>query len=106
MHQKNSKATDCCGIGKTTTGWRGAFKDSFPDKGWEIKGDGLLSVLPSNGGESTNGGDIITDERFDAFELTFDFKFTEGANSGVKYFVDEKYLSTGSAIGLEVSDSG
>jgi hypothetical protein len=86
--------------GKTTMGWRGAFKDSFPDKGWEIK-DGILSVLPSNGGESTNGGDIITDERFDAFELTFDFKFTEGANSGVKYFVDEKYLSTGSAIGLE-----
>jgi hypothetical protein len=86
--------------GKTTTGWRGAFKDSFPDKGWEIK-DGILSVLPSNGGESTNGGDIITDERFDAFELTFDFNFTKGANSGVKYFVDEKYLSTGSAIGLE-----
>lgn len=86
--------------GKTTTGWRGAFKDSFPDKGWEIK-DGILSVLPSNGGESTNGGDIVTMDSFTAFELTFDFKFTEGANSGVKYFVDEKYLSKGSAIGLE-----
>jgi hypothetical protein len=86
--------------GKTTTGWRGAFKDSFPDKGWEIK-DGILSVLPSNGGESTNGGDIVTMDSFAAFELTFDFKFTEGANSGVKYFVDEKYLSKGSAIGLE-----
>jgi hypothetical protein len=86
--------------GKSTTGWRGAFKDKFPDKGWEIK-DGVLSVLPSGGGESAHGGDIITDEKFGAFELTFDFKFAEGANSGVKYFVDEKYLSTGSAIGLE-----
>ncbi len=86
--------------GKTTTGWHGAFKKEFPDKGWEIK-DGVLSVLPSDGGESTNGGDIVTDEKFTAFELTFDFKLTEGANSGVKYFVDEKLLSTGSAIGLE-----
>ena len=86
--------------GKTTTGWRGAFKDSFPAKGWEIK-DGVWSVLPSNGGESVNGGDIVTVDSFGAFELTFDFKFTEGANSGVKYFVDEKYLSKGSAIGLE-----
>lgn len=86
--------------GKTTNGWRGAFKDKFPEKGWQIK-DGVLSVIPSGGGESTNGGDIITDEKFSAFELTFDFKYAPGSNSGVKYFVDEKYLSTGSAIGLE-----
>ena len=86
--------------GKTTTGWRGAFKDKFPEKGWQIN-NGELSVTPSGGGESTNGGDIITDEKFGAFELTFDFRYAQGANSGVKYFVDEKYLSTGSAIGLE-----
>lgn len=86
--------------GKTTNGWRGAFKDKFPEMGWQIK-DGVLSVIPSGGGESTNGGDIITDEKFGAFELVFDFKYSSGANSGVKYFVDEKYLSTGSAIGLE-----
>ncbi|MBS1543885.1 MAG: DUF1080 domain-containing protein, partial [Bacteroidetes bacterium] len=86
--------------GKTSSGWRGAFKDKFPEKGWEMK-DGVLSVIPSGGKESQNGGDIITTEKFGAFELVFDFKFTEGANSGVKYFVDERYLSTGSAIGLE-----
>ena len=86
--------------GKTTTGWRSAFGAKFPEKGWEIK-DGTLSVLSSNGAESINGGDIVTEEKFSAFELQFDFKFTEGANSGVKYFVDEKYLSKGSAIGLE-----
>ncbi len=86
--------------GQTTKGWRSAFGTAFPEKGWEVK-DGALSVLSSNGAESTNGGDIVTEEKFSAFELLFDFKFTEGANSGVKYFVDEKYLSKGSAIGLE-----
>ncbi len=86
--------------GKTTKGWRRAFKDKFPEKGWEIK-DGVLSTAAGNGEQGGNGGDIITEEKFGAFELTFDFLFTEGANSGVKYFVDEKYLTPGSAIGLE-----
>jgi len=88
--------------GKTSNGWTGAYKNSFPEKGWEVK-DGLLTVQSSNGAESTNGGDIVTKEEYSAFDLSFDFKFTPGANSGVKYFVtlaqDEK--NAGSAIGLE-----
>jgi hypothetical protein len=85
---------------KTTTGWRGAYKDKFPEKGWEIK-EGTLNVVRSGGGESTHGGDIITEKEFGAFVLQFEFKLTEGANSGVKYFVTEKEGNTGSAIGLE-----
>lgn len=86
--------------GKTKTGWRGAHKTAFPEKGWEIS-NGELSVQPSGGAESTNGGDIVTEEEYGAFILQFDFKLTEGANSGVKYFVTEKEQSSGSAIGLE-----
>jgi len=86
--------------GSTTRGWRGAHKASFPDKGWSIH-DGMISVIPSSGGESQNGGDIVTEERFSTFELQFEFRLTEGANSGVKYFVTEKEKTTGSAIGLE-----
>ncbi len=86
--------------GRTTDGWRGAYKEKFPERGWEIK-DGLLSVLPSSGAESTNGGDIVTQKEYGFFDLQFEFKLTEGANSGVKYFVTEKENNQGSAIGLE-----
>ncbi len=87
--------------GKTSAGWRGIYKTSFPDKGWEIK-DGTLTIHSSNGQEEGLGGDIITDNEYSAFELQFDFKLTEGANSGVKYFVKETYDSKGkSGIGLE-----
>lgn len=86
--------------GKTANGWIGAYKKSFPDNGWQIK-DGLLTVLPSTGGESTNGGDIVTLQEFSAFDLSFDFKLTKGANSGFKYFVTLNENNSGSAIGLE-----
>jgi hypothetical protein len=86
--------------GKTTDGWRGAHKDNFPTNGWEIK-DGILSVVKSSGAESQNGGDIVTVDEYSAFDLQFEFKLSDGANSGVKYFVTEKEASSGSAIGLE-----
>jgi Domain of Unknown Function (DUF1080) len=86
--------------GKTTRGWRGTHKDKFPEKGWQIK-DSVLSVLPSAGAEAANGGDIVTDKLYGAFICQFDFKLTEGANSGVKYFVTENENTEGSSIGLE-----
>jgi len=87
--------------GSTTQGWRSAKGPDFPEKGWGIS-DGVLSVLASGGGESTYGGDIITTKRFSSFDLKVEFKITEGANSGVKYFVDPSLnQGQGSAIGLE-----
>jgi hypothetical protein len=86
--------------GNTTDGWRGAYKEKFPEKGWEVKA-GELRVLGAAGAEAANGGDIVTIKEYSAFIFQFDFKLTEGSNSGVKYFVTEKENSSGSAIGLE-----
>lgn len=86
--------------GSSTSGWRGAYKTAFPEKGWEWA-NGTISVLKSTGGESQNGGDIVTEKEYGAFDLQFEFKLSEGANSGVKYFVTETEGNKGSAIGLE-----
>jgi hypothetical protein len=87
--------------GKTTNGWRGSKIEEFPSAGWTIS-NGTLSVEKSNGGESTNGGDIVTINKYRNFELEVDFKFTEGANSGIKYFVDpDLNMGAGSSIGCE-----
>jgi len=88
--------------GKTSHGWVGAYKDKFPDTGWVIE-NGMIEVKEKQGKEGGTGGDIVTTGLYKAFDLSFQFKLTPGANSGVKYFVrlapEEK--NSGSAIGLE-----
>ena len=85
--------------GKDFAGWRGVHQTKMPEKHWSVV-DGAINVSPSDGSET--GNDIVTDEQFGAFELTFEFRLTEGANSGLKYFVNEAFDSGGkSGIGLE-----
>jgi hypothetical protein len=87
--------------GQTTEGWRGAKINTFPDKGWHIE-NGELKVEAADGGESAHGGDIVTVQKYKNFVLEVDFKFSEGANSGIKYFVDtELNKGAGSSIGCE-----
>ncbi len=73
--------------GKSVEKWRGKQSLNFPEKGWKIA-DGMLFL------ESSGGGDVLTKEKFGDFELIFEFKLTEGANSGIKYFVDTLYKET------------
>ena len=87
--------------GKTTNGWRGAKLKTFPSEGWVIKED-VLSTLETGGRESAAAGDIVTIDKYKNFVLTVDFKYTPGANSGIKYFVDtELNKGEGSSIGCE-----
>ncbi len=87
--------------GKSTEGWRGAKLKTFPEGGWQIE-DGILSVEKGDGGESANGGDIVTIKKYRDFILEVDFMLSKGANSGIKYFVDpDLNTGAGSAIGCE-----
>ncbi len=86
--------------GKSADGWRGAYKKTFPDKDWKVN-NGTIAVYESEGKEGGEGGDIVTNGEYKSFDLSFEFKLTPGANSGVKYFVTLAENNTGSAIGLE-----
>ncbi len=76
----------------TTGAWRGFKQPGFPAQGWVVD-DGWLHHLAKGG-----GGDVITRELFTDFELEFEWRIAPGANSGVKYFIDEQ---RGAAIGHE-----
>ena len=85
--------------GKDFSGWRAVHGKAMPEKHWSVV-DGVINVSPSDGSET--GNDIVNDELYGAFEFTFEFKLSEGANSGIKYFVNEDFDSGGkSGIGLE-----
>jgi hypothetical protein len=85
--------------GKDFDGWRRVHGTEKPNTRWKAE-NGILSVGGSDGSET--GNDIVTTQQYGAFELQFQFKLSEGANSGLKYFVDEKYDSGGkSGVGLE-----
>lgn len=75
--------------GTTPGKWRGYGKDHFP-AGWEVK-DGMLMCKGSGRGEAgaIEGGDIIYDEKFQNFELTLEWKISEGGNSGILYLAQE-----------------
>ncbi len=65
--------------GRTTAGWRGIGKKEFPKNGWVVR-DGTLTHEAKGG-----GGDIVTEENFDSFELVWDWKIAPTGNSGLKY---------------------
>jgi len=85
--------------------WVGAKDEwklaEFPAKGWFVK-DGCLTMRPVNGihdgkwfplppedARQGGGGDIATKKLYGDFVFKFDFRLTDAANSGVKYFYNE-----------------
>lgn len=68
--------------GEDLSGWKSNSDKDFT-KGWSCV-DGVLSIAAGSG-----AGDIITERKYHDFELSIDFKFSEGANSGIKYFIGE-----------------
>jgi hypothetical protein len=73
----------------------------FPTKGWYVKDgcltmrpmscivDGKWNALPPEDQKLGGGGNIVTKKMYRDFIFKFDFRLTEAANSGVKYFYVE-----------------
>lgn len=77
--------------GKSLAGWHG-FNKTGEVKNWIIQ-DGALVCLGA--AKDASGGDLVSDQQFDNFELSWDWKVDKGSNSGVMYHVveDAKYHS-------------
>lgn len=85
--------------GRTTAGWRGAGRKEFPRQGWKIvNGELMLVAKKDRPDPKQRAGDLVTTEQFGSFELQFEFYLTAGANSGVKYLLEE---GGGQALGPE-----
>lgn len=77
--------------GTSTDNFRGYNSETFPENGWEIAEDGSLHLKGSGKGEAGGrGGDIITKEKYQNFELSLEWKISEGGNSGIFYLAQEE----------------
>lgn len=79
--------------GSDLDGWTSVGKDQPPSTGWKVENGILIKT------ENERGGDIITSNEYSDFELSLEFKITEGANSGIKYFFTE--YEKGGWLGFE-----
>ena len=65
--------------GNSGTGWKSANGDPFPLEGWIIEDGEIKKTGP--------GANILTNDTYRDFELILDFKYRDGGNSGIKYFI-------------------
>ena len=70
--------------GENLDGWRDYNGDSLTN-GWKVV-DGCIQASGNGADES---GYIVTDKKYENFELSWDWKLTHGGNSGMLYHVVE-----------------
>lgn len=91
-------------------GWRDLGSQEIPEGHWTIE-DGTIKKVPSENvplqedGQPLAGGDLITTQTYENFELYFEWKISPAGNSGIKYNVSEE-MSTANppesaALGFE-----
>ena len=73
--------------GKDLSGWRQYGKQTPPGDGWKVQ-DGVLKKLAK-----MRGGDIIHTNKFDDYELSWEWRLEPKANNGLKYLVTEQRTS-------------
>jgi hypothetical protein len=75
--------------GKSFNGWHN-FNGDKDIKSWAIEDSSLVCLGTA---KDAHGGDIVSDNEYENFDLSWDWKVTTGANSGVMYHVveDPKY---------------
>ncbi|MCR4342259.1 MAG: DUF1080 domain-containing protein [Gemmatimonadaceae bacterium] len=63
--------------------WRGYHREDLPS-GWRVE-DSVLAFVPG-----ADGGDIVSRDQYGDFELTLEWRISEGGNSGIFYRAAEQ----------------
>jgi hypothetical protein len=70
--------------GKNLEGWRSVRRATPPTTGWVVTNGWLVKVA------GQRGGDLISTQRFENFELSWEWRIPARANNGVKYMFTEE----------------
>ena len=75
--------------GKTTKGWH-KYGGEPVGSAWQVR-DGvlLLDTVKKADWQTSNGGDIVTDEEFENYHLQLDWKIAKNGNSGIIFNIHE-----------------
>lgn len=68
--------------GRSTAGWRNYRKSSI-GSGWTVKDSALVR-------SGRGAGDIITQDQYEYFELSLEYRISKGGNSGIMFHVTEQ----------------
>jgi hypothetical protein len=73
----------------STAGWH-AYGKTAPGKAWQVK-DGILHLDASQKADwqTKDGGDLISNEEYENFDLKVDWKISPKGNSGIMFYVHE-----------------
>jgi hypothetical protein len=70
--------------GKTTNGWH-SYGKSTPGEAWKVT-DNVLYLDKS---ENAAGGDLVTNDEFENFDLKLEWKISPKGNSGIIFYINE-----------------
>jgi len=85
--------------GKTLKGWHGLGFANMPSGRWVVE-DGAIKHLEKRkgmlqaDGQPLSGWDLISDNAYQDFELSWEWRISEAGNSGLKYNVSEQLSTT------------
>jgi hypothetical protein len=71
--------------GRNPDQWRAFGQASFPTNRWLVE-DGCLHLRPH-----ASGGDLVSVQKFNNFEFSWEWRISFGGNSGVKYLINEEH---------------
>jgi hypothetical protein len=96
--------------GKTTNGWH-SYGKTIVGKSWKVEDGALrLDAAAKKGYQTEEGGDIVTNDEFENYDLKLEWKISEKGNSGIVFFVHEdpsKYSETwNTGLEMQVLDNG